>query len=160
VDTANNRRDNLISYHDIISTERWEMGFLGFILGICEANAFSCYKVFADGGDKIIHSTFKDTMVFQFLRHCEELANTSAETDPYDPMILRSDNIHESVPLRKENYTKRIRLACKNCNLNGISRTRVEKRCSCNPDTPMCKKYYKSHLLEVGEKKGRSNHRL
>jgi hypothetical protein len=58
--------------------------------------------VFADGDDKIIHSAFKDTMAFQFLRHCEELANTSAEIDPYDPMILRSDNIHELVPLRKK----------------------------------------------------------
>jgi hypothetical protein len=67
--------------------------------------------VFADGGDKIIHSAFKDTMAFQFLGHCEELASTSAETNPYDPMIFRSDNIHELVSLRKENHTKRIRLA-------------------------------------------------
>jgi hypothetical protein len=42
VDTANYRRDNLISYHDLISIERWKMRFSGLILGICEANAFCC----------------------------------------------------------------------------------------------------------------------
>lgn len=33
VDAANNLRDNMISYHDIIATERWEMRFLGFFFG-------------------------------------------------------------------------------------------------------------------------------
>ncbi|KAI8082391.1 hypothetical protein BDF21DRAFT_398491 [Thamnidium elegans] len=54
VDIANNRRNNLTSHHDVISIERWEMRFLGFILGICEVNAFSCYKVFAEDGEKCL----------------------------------------------------------------------------------------------------------
>jgi hypothetical protein len=40
----------LTSYHDIISTERWEMRSLG----ICEANAFSCHKIYAEGENRIV----------------------------------------------------------------------------------------------------------
>ncbi|CEG77500.1 hypothetical protein RMATCC62417_12240 [Rhizopus microsporus] len=48
VDAANNLRDNLTSYHDIISTERWEMHFFGFFLGLCEADAYSSFRIFSE----------------------------------------------------------------------------------------------------------------
>ena len=32
VDAVNNLRDNKVNFHDIISTERWEMRFFGFFL--------------------------------------------------------------------------------------------------------------------------------
>jgi hypothetical protein len=62
VDISNNRRDYLTSYHDVISTESWEMRFLGFILGI----AFSFYKIFSDeGGTRSTGSL--DSLAFLFL---------------------------------------------------------------------------------------------
>ncbi|RCH95066.1 hypothetical protein CU097_013024 [Rhizopus azygosporus] len=48
VDTANNLRDNLTFYHDIISAERWKMHFFGFYLGLCEANAYSSIRAFSE----------------------------------------------------------------------------------------------------------------
>jgi hypothetical protein len=77
VDTADNRRDNLISHHDIISTERWEMKFLGFILSMCEANAFSCCKFYAEGSDRIVHSAFKDRRAYSMLKYCGRLLSSN-----------------------------------------------------------------------------------
>jgi hypothetical protein len=158
VDTANNRRDNLTSYHDIISNDRWEMRFLGFILGICEANAFSCYKTFADGGDKMGHSKFKDTMAFQLLKHCESLVNTTSVSNSNEQMSLRRGDFHTWVPLPNQNGVKRKRLACRTCSWNGKTGTRVGHCCSCNTNLPLCKNCYNSHLLEVGEKNALSYH--
>ncbi|KAG2191723.1 hypothetical protein INT47_007988 [Mucor saturninus] len=45
VDANNNRRDNMISFHDIMKTYRWEARFLSFVFGIAEANSFSCFKI-------------------------------------------------------------------------------------------------------------------
>jgi hypothetical protein len=53
VDADNNYRNNLVPYYNVISAERWEVKSLDFIPGVCEANLYSCYKVFATGGDKI-----------------------------------------------------------------------------------------------------------
>ncbi|KAG2231650.1 hypothetical protein INT48_008244, partial [Thamnidium elegans] len=151
VDTANNRRDNLISYHDVISTERWEMRFLGFILGICKANAFSCYKVFAEDGEKMGHSAFKDIFAFRLLKHCEALTG-NAEYE-ISCRTFRSDSMYNFVRVKNEKGLKRRKLTCRACIDKGISGTRVEKCSSCNPDIPLCQKCYHSHLLEVGKEK-------
>jgi hypothetical protein len=110
VDTANNRRDNLTSYHDIISTERWEMRFLGFILGICEANAFSCYKVYAEEGNRIEHSAFKDRTAYSMLKYCERLLGSNNVVIPNIPIALRSSDVHSYVAMKQENTNKRRRL--------------------------------------------------
>ncbi|GAA5797971.1 hypothetical protein HPULCUR_003369 [Helicostylum pulchrum] len=34
--------DNMISFHDVMKTYRWEVRFLSFVFGIAETNAFSC----------------------------------------------------------------------------------------------------------------------
>ncbi|OAD00941.1 hypothetical protein MUCCIDRAFT_164856 [Mucor lusitanicus CBS 277.49] len=45
VDTANKRRDNMPSFHDVMKTYRcWEMRCLSFFLAVAEANAFSAHK--------------------------------------------------------------------------------------------------------------------
>ncbi|CEG76419.1 hypothetical protein RMATCC62417_11316 [Rhizopus microsporus] len=71
VGAANNLRNNLASYHDIISTEGWEMRFFGFFLGLCEANAYSPFRVFSEEGDSRGHSFFKDNLAFNVLEHFE-----------------------------------------------------------------------------------------
>ncbi|CEP19776.1 hypothetical protein [Parasitella parasitica] len=45
VDTNNNRRDDMISFHDVMKSYRWENRFLAFVFGIAEANAYSCFKI-------------------------------------------------------------------------------------------------------------------
>ncbi|RCH81741.1 hypothetical protein CU097_005367, partial [Rhizopus azygosporus] len=52
VDAANNLRDNLTSYHDIISTER---------------------RVFSEEGASRGHLSFKDNLAFNLLEHCKKL---------------------------------------------------------------------------------------
>ncbi|EPB91415.1 hypothetical protein HMPREF1544_01737 [Mucor circinelloides 1006PhL] len=95
VDAANNLRDNKISYHDIISTERWEMRFFGFFLGICEANAFSAYRVFNENGGTT-HSAFKDSLAWFFLKHCEVLNfGSTSETIDSEPRNLTIENPHD-----------------------------------------------------------------
>ncbi|RCH82480.1 hypothetical protein CU098_008409 [Rhizopus stolonifer] len=34
VDANNNRKDNMVSFHDVMKTYRWEVRFLSFVLGI------------------------------------------------------------------------------------------------------------------------------
>ena len=147
VDAANNLRDNLISYYDIVSTERWDMRFFGFFLGICEANAYSSFRVFANDG-KMAHSSFKDTLAWTFLKYCEELA-LQTEAISYDQRILRSDPNHAHVPMAGMNGKKRARLACRSCSSSGLSGTRIEKSCSCSPLVPMCQTCYNKHLQDI-----------
>jgi hypothetical protein len=49
------------------------MTFLGYILGICEANAFSCYKVYAEEENRIEHSAFKDRTAYSMLNMLREI---------------------------------------------------------------------------------------
>ncbi|KAI8375923.1 uncharacterized protein BYT42DRAFT_614720 [Radiomyces spectabilis] len=44
VDIANNRRDDLFSFHDVMRTYRWELRCLSLFLGVIEANSCSAYK--------------------------------------------------------------------------------------------------------------------
>lgn len=81
------------------------MSFLGFLLGICEANAFSCYEVFAEDGEKMGHSSFKDIFAFQLLKHCETLrSDFKAESSRRN---LISDYAHNFVHLNNEKGLKR-----------------------------------------------------
>jgi hypothetical protein len=126
VDIANNRRDYLTSYHDVISTESWEMRFLGFILGIAEANAFSFYKIFSDEGGDMIHGIFRQPG-FSFLKYCEGLIDQEKCNEANTPMQLRnsSSKNYEYTSLKKANSNKRRRLVCHSCTDNGKSGTRV-----------------------------------
>ncbi|KAL0144635.1 hypothetical protein V8B55DRAFT_1429993 [Mucor lusitanicus] len=83
VDAANNPRNNMPSYHDIISTERWEMRFSGFVLGICEANTFSAYRNFYANSSNMGHTTFRDTFVSIF----KPCSSKGIQKQPY----LRTD---------------------------------------------------------------------
>ncbi|RCH88511.1 hypothetical protein CU097_009353 [Rhizopus azygosporus] len=73
MDAANSLQDNLISCHDIISTERWGMRFFGFFLGLCGANAYSYFRVFSEEGASRGHSSFKDNLDFNMLEHSYEI---------------------------------------------------------------------------------------
>ena len=152
VDVANNRRDNMRSYHDVITTKRWEMRFLAFVFAIAEANAFSCYKEFAEGGDKMMHGEFKDKMAYQLLRHCEGLHHDEVESTAQGPFgsngVMPRRTRHTFQPM-KTNGNKRRRLACRSCHENGKRGTRVQHCCSCNPDKPLCKDCHQLHAIQV-----------
>jgi len=59
VDTANNRRDNMISYHDVLKTHRWQMRCLSFFLAQAGANASSAFKAFSNDGSETHHHEFR-----------------------------------------------------------------------------------------------------
>ncbi|CAO3621055.1 unnamed protein product [Mucor hiemalis] len=147
VDAANNLRDNKISYHDVIATERWEMRFFGFFLGICEANAYSAYRVFARDGKTTSHSEFKDTLTWELLQHCVELKTPAEQTGVDEQRVLRS-NAHHSLVTMVNRNGKRSRLSCRTCYDSGKSGVRVEKSCSCDPGVPMCNDCFLQHYSE------------
>lgn len=75
VDVANNRRDNLTSFHDVMASYRWEVRCLAFFLAVAEANAFPAYKCFAHDGSEIMHSKFRWSLwqsLLQYARNLEE----------------------------------------------------------------------------------------
>lgn len=123
------------------------MRFFGFFLGICEANAYSSFRVFANDG-KIAHSSFKDTLAWTLLKHCEGLARQTESISP-EQRIFRSNLNHELVSMTGMNGKKRIRLACRSCSSSGRSGTRIEKSCSCSPLIPMCQTCHNKHLHDV-----------
>ncbi|PHZ09580.1 uncharacterized protein RHIMIDRAFT_294402 [Rhizopus microsporus ATCC 52813] len=99
VDAANNLRDNLTSYHDIISTERWEMRFFSFFLSLDEANAYSSFRVFSEEGDSRGHSSFKDNLTFNLLEHCKKLKSRHNEVAQDSNRMFRSDSNHSYVSM-------------------------------------------------------------
>ncbi|KAG2204322.1 hypothetical protein INT47_009364 [Mucor saturninus] len=68
VDANNNRRDNIISFHDIMETYCWEDRFLRFVFGNSEANAFSCFKIWGCNRDGLVHSDYKSRLAEKFER--------------------------------------------------------------------------------------------
>lgn len=148
MDAGNNLRDNLTSYHDIIKTERWEMRFFGFFLGLCEADAFSSFRTFNIDGSSMSHSAFKDNLAFEMLEHCQRLKSGHTSGVLSNGRVLRSDLSHSYIPLSSDRG-KRIRLVCRKCKEMGVTGTRVEKSCSCDPATPLCDACNKTHLKAV-----------
>ncbi|KAI8329550.1 hypothetical protein BC941DRAFT_518695 [Chlamydoabsidia padenii] len=59
VDISNNRRDNMIGFHDVLKTQRWELGCFVFFLKI----VFSAFKHFRDEGEDVLHTTFRWRLV-------------------------------------------------------------------------------------------------
>ncbi|ORX92148.1 hypothetical protein K493DRAFT_303558 [Basidiobolus meristosporus CBS 931.73] len=76
VEEYETHKNNLTSYHDVISTERWEMRFYGFILGICKANAYSSYCTFSYQKFGVSHFSFRDILAYNFLQYCKNLAGS------------------------------------------------------------------------------------
>ncbi|CAO3656221.1 unnamed protein product [Mucor hiemalis] len=73
VDTANNRRDNLEGFHDVMRTQSWENRCLSFFLGIAEANAFSTFKHFRVNGDNVLHTEFRWRLAESLKSHIKEM---------------------------------------------------------------------------------------
>ncbi|ORE09110.1 hypothetical protein BCV72DRAFT_303175 [Rhizopus microsporus var. microsporus] len=148
VDAANNLRDNLTSYHDIISTERWEMRFFSFFLSLDEANAYSSFRVFSEEGASRGHSSFKDNLTFNLLEHCKKLKSRHNEVAQDSNRMFRSDSNHSYVSMSNAG-NKRKRLVCRKCKESGTNGKRVEHFCSCDPTTSLCFDCHNQHLKAV-----------
>ena len=123
------------------------MRFFAFLLGIAEANAFSCYKIWGRDGHRMAHGSFKDNLAFTLLEYCKSQVEANMAVQPTAPMQLRSQVSHEFVKLIGSDM-KRVRKVCKTCYASGRSGHRVQTRCSCNSD-PMCKNCHIIHLEHV-----------
>jgi len=66
VDDSNNLRQGSDSIEDAWQTEHWTHRTFGFILGVCEANAFNAYRFFSKSTQSMDHLTFRRIL-------CEEL---------------------------------------------------------------------------------------
>ncbi|KAG2192937.1 hypothetical protein INT47_001301 [Mucor saturninus] len=156
VDTNNNRRDNMISFHDIMKTYRWENRFLAFAFGIAEANAFSCFKIWgSNSGNDLLHSDFKSRLAFSLLEKVRSMSGAASEI-PMESMTTRkrdSASAHEYISLSFKG--KRIRQVCKSCVGLGLKNPpRVEFRCACDTKA-MCKKCHYEHFGEEYKKRSR-----
>ncbi|CEP11427.1 hypothetical protein [Parasitella parasitica] len=126
VDAANNLRDNMISCHDVISTERWEMRFISFLLGICEANAFAAYRVFSND-----ETDAQDV---------ERVIRTS-----------RSNARHTLVSAYDPESKKRKRRLCSSCKEAGRvtkDSKKFEEACTCDTSTILCDEYFLKHYTD------------
>jgi hypothetical protein len=124
------------------------MRFLGFILDICEANAFSCDKVYTEGGNRIVHNAFKDCTAYSMLKYCERLLSSNNVVTPNIPVALRSSDVNSYVAMRQGNTNKR-RLVCQMCKRQGVNGIKIGKKCSRDLTTPMCKNCHIMHLRQV-----------
>lgn len=136
------------------------MRFFGFFLGMCEANAFSAYRIFSDEG-RIRHSFFKDNLAWCLLQHCKRLMDEENRVPSINQgRTSRATAGHHHVSMSGGIGHKRKRLACKGCINLGVRGTRVEKSCSCSPEIPRCQSCYNKHLFDVWSSKARLNNSL
>ncbi|KAI8076930.1 hypothetical protein BDF21DRAFT_453112 [Thamnidium elegans] len=140
VDANNNRRDNMVSFHDIIKTYRWEVRFLSFVFGIAEANAFSCYKIWGNNAEGILHSDFKCRLTQSLLKKVKDFGNYE-EAGPMNTRSRASDEAHRYVVLAQYPEGKRT------CKERGVKPFRVSKRCACNLNA-MCQKCHQLHFAQ------------
>jgi hypothetical protein len=145
VDTNNNRRDNMLSFHDIMKTYRWENRFLSFTFGIAEANAFSCFKIWGSNAGDLLHSDFKSRLAFSLLEKVRELRNMNVDNSPASIITRKRASASAHAYTSLSNERKRVRLVCKSCAGRGVENApRVEKRCACNMEA-MCKTCHREH---------------
>ncbi|KAI8090815.1 hypothetical protein BDF21DRAFT_198986 [Thamnidium elegans] len=93
----------MISFHDVMSTYRWQVRFLSFLFGIAETNAFSCYKIWGNNAEGLHHGEFKYRLSRSLLEKVKGSAQSNEETEA-DPMSTRSRDspyAHEYVAIAK-----------------------------------------------------------
>ncbi|KAI8082396.1 hypothetical protein BDF21DRAFT_262057 [Thamnidium elegans] len=145
VDANNNRRDNMVCFHDIMKTYRWEVRFLSFVFGIAEANAFSCYKIWGNNAEGILHSDFKCRLTQSLLKKVKDFGNYE-EAGPINTRSRTSGEAHRYVVLAQ--YPERKRLVCRTCKERGVKPSpRVSKRYACNLNA-MCQKCHQLHFAQ------------
>jgi hypothetical protein len=140
VDIANNRRDNLPSFHDVMKTYRWEIRCLSFFLAIAEANAFSAYS-YVEKEDGMRHFEFRWRLGQSLLDYAKGM---NIDSEPEAP-ILRPRNSapnHRIISLGKLPTGDYRRLRCKVCH------KRTQNSCLCSPTRGICKDCYSAHLNE------------
>lgn len=143
----------MVSFHDVMKTYRWEVRFLSFVFGIAEANAFSCYKIWGNNGEGILHAEFKSRLAMSLLHKVKDIEQLSGE-QPGSAVLTRNrrnvELAHQYIPISQNGIPKR--LICRSCQKNGVKPTpRVSKRCFCDI-TPMCKKCHFLHFVEETNK--------
>ena len=143
----------MVSFHDVMKTYRWEVRFLSFVFGIAEANAFSCYKIWGNNSEGLLHGEFKSRLAMSLLRKVKDIALIPGEQHGYNVFTRHRSNVEEShqyVAISQSGIPKR--LICRSCQNNGVKPPpRVSKRCLCGI-TPMCKKCHLSHFIEENNK--------
>ncbi|KAL0140909.1 hypothetical protein V8B55DRAFT_1333233, partial [Mucor lusitanicus] len=97
VDVANNRRDNLLNFHDVMCTQSWELRCLSFFLGVAEANAFSAFKLFHPEGSNVVHTEFRWRLAESLKAYISELRTLPAYVPP-TTRSSRGGDIHSLIP--------------------------------------------------------------
>ncbi|CEP19333.1 hypothetical protein [Parasitella parasitica] len=126
VDTANNRRDKLPSFHDVMKSYNWEIRCLAFFLAVAEANAFSTYK-YVEGEGAPHHFEFRWRLARSLLEHAELMRDGSLFDSPHFGSRT-STGRHEITSLGKLPSGDYRRLRCIICH------KRTQNFCLCSSD--------------------------
>jgi hypothetical protein len=143
VDIANNRRDNLNNFHDVMKSFRWEVRTLAFFMGIAEANAFSAFQRYNQRGASLHHSEFKSELADGILQYVADQEGREQQQKA-DRMRTRGMDIHISTSLGLTGGGLRKRRVC-----NGGCGNRTINRCSCTLDIALCRDCQQKHVQEV-----------
>lgn len=137
VDIANNRRDKLPSYHDVIRTERWEMRCLAFFLACAESNAYSSYSEYAYNGKETGHFEFRWKLAQEIV---EFYTQTIEEIECRQTRSGSKPTIHKLESFGKNVNGKYIRRRCEICH------RRAQTRCKCTVTKAICRACFYSHF--------------
>jgi hypothetical protein len=127
VDVANNRRDNMTNFHDVMRTYRWELRCLSFFLGVTEANTFSAYKYFNPGGKQVNHGEFRWRLAQSLEFYIKELQEGPTMELRRTRSHLDRPNGHRLVTMGKNGQGNYIRRQCKECRVKPKQGARVTK---------------------------------
>jgi Transposase IS4 len=147
VDIANNRRDNMPSFHDVMKTYRWEVRCLSFFLDVAEANAFSAYQYFKRDEEEVpMHFEFRWRLAQSMLEHIEQLRMDDVQNSEPPERVLRPrgyNEVHRIISFGKNQQGKYIRRHCAQCHI------RTQTTCLCHNGKGLCKDCYAKHILDI-----------
>ncbi len=151
VDNHNNLCHGLPSIKDTWCTHRWEVRVFGFILAVCEVNAFLVLRCFVFGNnheEALTLLVFRCQLAWQLINN-EHLGRSEEE----DQMLLAgTEHVLLLAPAHAKEYQNR-RWICTatfkyqqyKCGLK--CGRRVRTYCACNPSMWVCTRCHAKHVF-------------
>jgi hypothetical protein len=152
VDDNNNLRQGRASIESTWLTHQWFHRTLAFIIGVCETNAYSCYRFFnLDESKNMSHFEFRIAICQSILVETSNLLN--AEMSESHELVTYSNtevfrNGRWKQRSRARSLKNQFRKRCRSC--PGLRK--ISTYCACSPQNGMCKECWAKHIVEVYSK--------
>ena len=147
IDDNNNVRQGRSSIEGSWGTHQWYLRTFAFIMGICEANAFSIYRYFnRDDDNKLSHFDFRVAI-------CDAILNggvpVAAPTVSHKLQTYSNTEIYKKGKWKSRSRSRSIRhqfrKVCRTCTIY----RKICTYCECSPQNGMCRDCWRDHVHQL-----------